>query len=248
MGSPIGSINQHLKIMSAVLVVMPIFLIENIPSVDLPNHIAISSVIKDLILNPGETNVGAYYALNQSLTPYHLVYALLTPFLIVFGVQLGSKLFLGTTALLFWFAAYRLTTRFEAGPMPLWGAVYLVYSLLFFWGFVATWVGIPFLLLHLDNVFDYIDTKRTSSLVFASVFGLLAGSAHLMLVVALGWIWLSIIAVYGRQGFVPLCTAGFSSGIPMLAWVLNKWLHGNSDISSPSLNSIIIIGHSFCSK
>ena len=170
---------------------LPLAVCTYVPATDLPSHVAISSILVRLLRGDAITQL--YYALNPQPVPYYLAYAILAPCVALAGAWGGARLAMAVVALLFAVATERLVRAAELPRWAVFAAAFLFYGPLFFWGFVATLVGVPFVLLCAAELL--LRHREGRGHVFrAALYAALACLGHAMLAVP---VTLCVLA-YGR--------------------------------------------------
>ena len=183
-----------------LLTLWPLALFTYVPATDLPSHVAISSILVRLL--SGDPTTQLYYALNPQPVPYYLAYAFLAPCVAAMGPWAGPRLALACMALLFIGATQRLTRAANLPPWTVLAAPFLFYGPLFFWGFVATLVGVPFVLMCAAELLLRHRQGRGHALQ-AGLYGALACLGHVVLVLP-----------------VALCVGAYGALAPRARWPL----------------------------
>jgi len=195
-----------------------------VPSVDLPGHSAIASVIVQLAGAGGPA--ADFYHLRFSDSPYYLGYFYLSAAIAAFGLEWGIRAVVAAYAVA---TTLGLAALFRQLGAPSWAVLcspLVVYSRVFVFGFVATFVGIPWVLWGLWALLRWDDDRRGRFLALAAMCGLLATLSHVFLLVVWAGFVLAFVLGRGRQGLVPAVeVVGFAS-LPLVP-TLWGWLFGS---------------------
>lgn len=195
-----------------------------VPSVDLPGHSAIASVIVQLAGTGGPAT--DFYQLRFSESPYYLGYLYLSGAIAALGLEWGIRAVVALYAVA---TTLGLAALFRQLGAPSWAVLcspLIVYSRVFVFGFVATFVGIPWVLWGLWSLLRWDEDRRGRFLAVAAVCGLLATLSHVFLLVVWAGFVLAFVLGRGRQGVVPAVgVVGFAS-LPLVP-TLWEWLLGS---------------------
>ena len=205
-----------LKAAVALAIALPFLAWKYMPCTDLVGHVAIGATLWQLVTGQG----AGYYALNLQPIPYWLVYVLIAPLGTLLGPIWGAKavalvLTLGTA-----YGGFRVLDSVKAAPWSYLGVVFLAFHLTFFWGFVSTLMGLPFVLLGLAHLLENLEARQARHTAAAAAFGALAILSHVILIVP----WAVFLACYlvasrGKQ-WKDALVAGVGMAIPALPALL----------------------------
>ncbi len=216
-----------------LLAMLPLALFTYIPATDLPSHVAISSILVRLL--SGDATTQLYYAFNPQPIPYYLAYAVLAPCVALAGPGVGPRLAMACMALLFMGATHRLGRAAGLPPWTVLAAPFLFYGPLFFWGFVSTLVGVPFVLLCAAQLL-LRHRQGKGHAVLAAAFAGLACLGHVVLALPLAlcvgaYGWLAPRARWplwvGAAGFLTVCCLDMAvhSHLSQYETVDSAWHH-----------------------
>ncbi|MGC4114119.1 MAG: hypothetical protein QM765_05735 [Myxococcales bacterium] len=207
---------------------LPLWLFKYLPGMDLGNHVAIASILWKL-LTGSDGAVASHYVLNPQPVPYYVVYAVLAPCVGAFGPYLGLKVALSALAVATFAGAWRL---FRALGCPWWtplAGVLFFYGASFFWGFLPSQAGIPFILFGAAGLASHLAGGSARSLAVAAVAGLLASLSHIGLMVPWGAFLVAWLLAAGlRRTWRAGALMALASIVVPLAPALVSWALGAS--------------------
>ena len=149
-----------------------------LPCTDLPQHLAISSLIWRLLhADPS----AALYALALQPMPYYLAYAWLVPLVGLAGPEVGARVFFAALALAQVGAAAVFLRAARAPPWANLGSAVIFFGPLFYYGFVATMAGLPAVLLLAAALLRWQQRRSRRSLALAAGAAAVATLAHAVL-------------------------------------------------------------------
>ena len=197
-----------------VAVLLPLAFGPYLPSVDLPGHAAIASVLGQLTFSGGPAT--EHYLLRLPEIPYYLGYFYLTVAIESLGLEWGLRALVAIYAVA---TTLGLALLFRQLGAPAWAvlcAPFVVYSRVFVFGFVATFVGLPWILFGLLCLlrFDAQGSRRYA--IAAGMCGLFVTLSHVFL-----WpVWLGFVAAFaigaGRRAIPVALAVSLFSGLPIL--------------------------------
>lgn len=185
-----------------------------VPSVDLPGHSAIASVVAQLAGLGGPAT--DFYHLRFADSPYYLGYAYLAASIAAFGVEWGIRIVVaayvvGTTL--------GLAALFRQLRAPAWAVLcspLIVYSRVFVFGFVATFVGLPWILWGLWALLRWDEDGQTRFLVLAAACGLAVTFSHVFLVVVWAGFVVAFVLGSGRRSVFPAAVVLAIASVPLV--------------------------------
>lgn len=181
----------------AVAHVVPLWLVEYVPFMDLPQHMAAIGVLA----HHGDPALGyaAYFYVDLWSTPYLGFYLVAALFAQIVSVETAVRLFLSLYVLLMPLAAWRYLRAHGRDPLVTLLVFPVIYGTFVFMGFVNFVVALPFLLLGLGALRRSLDGDRRAQIwlvvhslalyfTHTQVYLLYVGSAGLyLLLVWPGW-------------------------------------------------------------
>ena len=130
--------------LAVALMLLPLGWFALPPCADLPQHLALSSVIWRLL--HGDVALQALYQINLQPVPYYLLYVLLVPLVGLLGAALAGKVLLAGLAVALGYTGQRLLRLQQAPAVLCLALVCIFYGPVFYYGFLATLLGVPWVL------------------------------------------------------------------------------------------------------
>ena len=177
--------------------VLPLALFRVIPATDLPQHLAISSVLWRWL--HADVAVQAHYGLSAAVRPYHLMYVLLAPAVGWWGPFVGARLVMGLLAGGLVLAVMAVFRRLRIPAVWLLYVNFIFYGPLFYWGFIATLVGLLPLVWAVWALVSYETQPAPWRMIVAGGCGLLAVAAHIIYLWPVG-VWAAVAGWRARDG------------------------------------------------
>jgi hypothetical protein len=173
------------------LLVMPLWVTDPLPLVDLPQHAAQLSV--GLRWPADGFPYSEYFELNwvpNPVVPHALSYLLA----LVFPVSLALKLVLGTALLGMAASTARLVRTLNGDQWCVFTIFPVAYGYAFMWGFVPFVLGVPLGLLLIDTAIRYRDAPTPSRAYALAVLAVLLFACHVLVLAYAGLVSAIIIA------------------------------------------------------
>ncbi len=204
-----------LTLFCSVLIAAPFFLVQFIPSTDLPQHLAQIRLLQDVLKNPQQDT----YAV-EWLGANTLVYYLLQCNWMVFAPVFSGKMTVLEIALAWIVSIFFLAHRKQRSLYSAVIACVFIFNASLYWGFLNFLIGFPIFVLWYFIVID--NEKRTAAYTIATILGLsfLLFLAHaLWLLVGL---FLLAVALIDRRPPIPeiliKCVALIPIGLYSIYW------------------------------
>src|SRR5262245_35362862 len=215
----------------SVAVCLPLFVTPILPLTDLPNHVALASLLGDTL--DGSGLAGYHYAVQAVPVPYWTLYLLLNVAGGVFGPLLGTKLVVALTLLLVPLGTMRLLVALRRSPRYGLLAFGLVWDNNVYWGWASFVLGIGFTLFALAHLLE-AETPRAAlrkapwpilvALTHAHAFGIYLVAAATL-----------VLARAPLRRRLLVHAAGVLPGLlALVPWVVSSALQGSGDASSAS--------------
>jgi hypothetical protein len=183
---------EALFAVSAVLVLVPFFVVTFPPITDLPQHLAQIRLLGEAVADPG----GPYRI--QWWTPYGLSYALLLLCRAIAPPLSAGRLMCALVALLWVVTAHALAAKRGRSPLAAVLASLFVFGNVLYWGFLSFALGWPLFAawMHLTSR----EARGPSRLLLLTALGLALYWCHaLWLLAAVAWTGVVTIADVGRR-------------------------------------------------
>ncbi|MFV2056479.1 MAG: hypothetical protein ACC707_08415 [Thiohalomonadales bacterium] len=140
-------------IFASLLSCVPLWLVDYLPSIDLPQHAAQVAVM----LNYGDVDSGYQDIFRMNwFTPYLFGYGILYLLGLVLPLSIAAKLLLSISFIATLFLSRALLQQYGSDKNLAWLIIPINYSFAFYWGFFTFIVSIPFFLLYLLAVHRYL--------------------------------------------------------------------------------------------
>ena len=171
---------------SALLVLIPFFVVSIPPITDLPQHLAQIRLFGDALANPS----GVYRV--QWWTPYGLSYALLGLCRAIAPPMLAGRLALAIIAVLWVVTAHVLAASRGRSPLAAVLASLFVFCNVIYWGFLSFAVGWPIFAAWM--VLSAREMRRPREAVLLAAIGLALYLCHALWLIA-GIAWLGVVTI-----------------------------------------------------
>lgn len=206
------------------LLLAPYFYCAFVPGLDFPVHAAISRILWDLIR--GEQLV--YYELNLQPIAYYTSYLLSVPAAAVFGGAMGVRVVLGLTSLAIVSGLACLVRELNRGLFAFFATAVWLYNMFFFWGFLASYVGMAFFVWSAVLLLRYQrDRAEHRTFWLAWALGWLATLSHVSMVPL--WFLLVLALELHRPGGwsrrLWLMVPGIGAGFPLVVRFIYRLLY-----------------------
>lgn len=224
-----------------VAAVAPLWTVEYLPGTDLPSHLAIANILAKLVA--GDAVASSFYAINIQPVPYYLVYLLLAPLVTFFGALLAAKLFCSAVVLATVAATGRLFRLLEA---PWWAvslSVFLAYGMIFFWGFVPTFVGVPVYVYGVSELTRLVKARGEASVIAACVSGIALMVTHIALAVPWACALVACWASLQRRVVVKSVVIGAVSLLPLAPFLVMRLFHRGQPVALQYEDAAIVWKH-----
>jgi hypothetical protein len=175
-----------LFVISALLVLVPFFVVTIPPVTDLPQHLAQMRLLDEALANPE----GLYRI--QWWTPYSLSYAILALTGLVAPAPLAGRLALAIVALLWVAAAHALAASRRRSPLAAVLASLFVFSNVIYWGFLSFAIGWPFFVAWM--LLSRRELHRRGEVLEFAAIGLALYVSHALWLLA-GIAWLGVVTL-----------------------------------------------------
>lgn len=209
--------------------VLPLWTVEYLPGTDLPSHLAIANILAKLVA--GDAVAGSFYAINVQPVPYYLVYLALAPLVTFLGALLAAKVFCSVVVLATVLASGRLFRLLDA---PWWASsvsVFLAYGMIFFWGFVPTFVGVPVYVFGVSELVRLTRSRGDVSVIAACCAGIALMVTHVALAVPWACALLATWASARRRVVVKSFVIGAVSLLPLAPFVVMRLLQRGQPVA-----------------
>jgi hypothetical protein len=185
--------NQRLFYVLLLLSVAPIWFSDRLPLVDLPQHAAQVSALRELwVGNPAFTES---FHINW-FTPYLLGYLVLYALAMVFPVAVAAQLLVSISLAAVPIVTGRLLRAAHADERWKWLAIPCSYGFAFYWGFLSFIVSAPLVLLFLIQTIRFAEAPTTKRGIGIAIFSIFLFFCH---VIVLGFASLiSLAYLLGR--------------------------------------------------
>lgn len=200
------------------LTLSPLWIFRYVPGVDYPIHLATGRILADLITDNALSSV--HYQFNVQLTPYWLLYVLLTPLVYLFGADIGGAILLTAIGVGFFGAIWNLIRLLDLSPACLIPAVCWFYHASFFWGFLTSFVAVPIILWGGVFLLRLQQSHSRQDLVLAMLCACLVSFSNVLMTVpmfcvVLAWGFLDI-----GKNWRPMLLVGAASALPFIPWAV----------------------------
>lgn len=208
------SYERPVVLAGAAILLLPLFCVEFIPAVDLPQHVAVARVLSDLL--QGEPTE---YTWNLQPMGYLGAYLSLVPMMWAFGGVLGpvlcAKLTLVGLCIGFLAGLWFLTRELEG---PQWSVLlgsFWLYNISFAWGFLSSFVSMVAVVWALRFVIRAARTDRPVDVAAAVVLTLSTGIFHVAMA-AFALAAMVIACWVFRASFRASVAVGLAAALPMV--------------------------------
>jgi hypothetical protein len=175
-----------LLVVSALLVLVPFFVVAIPPITDLPQHLAQIRLLDEALANPD----GPYRI--QWWTPYSLSYAILALTGEIAPAPLAGRLALAIIALLWVAAAHALAASRRRSPLAAVLASLFVFSNVLYWGFLSFAIGWPLFVAWM--LLSGREMRRAGDVLGLAAVGLALYASHALWLLA-GIAWIGVVTL-----------------------------------------------------
>jgi hypothetical protein len=212
--------NHRLFIVAVTLSIVPLWIGPYLPLVDLPQHAAQVTALRDLW--SGNQDLAAIFQINW-FTPYLLGYLLLYALSAVLPITVAATLVVASSVAAVPFLTGRLLRAVGADEGLKWLAIPCSFGFAFYWGFFNFLVAVPLALLFLIQTVRFVANPTKTRAATVACFSLLLFFCH---VIVLGFASLVALAYvagahYRDRKTLALRALPYAAPIPIIAvWLV----------------------------
>ncbi len=185
----------------SILYIFPVWLVEFLPFVDLPQHLNFAFILKNY--NNPALNYNKIYSLR--LFPMHNTFHLFFNYLLSFilALEISNKIYITISLLLFPLALWFLIKTLGGNEYFSLLGFLISYNYNLFWGFMGINIGIPFILLLISYEIKYLRGEgRNNHLIIIGILFLLLFLCHSLVYIFSFFTYLLILAFNIRGRFL----------------------------------------------
>lgn len=218
----------------AVINVVPLWLVEYLPFMDLPQHLATIAVMHHY--DDPAFGFSAFFDLDLLSTPYLGYYLLVDLLAHLVPLETANRLVLSLCGALLPIAAWRYLAACGREPLLALLALPVFYNTFLFMGFLNFVMALPFMLFALGALLRYLASRRRIEFVWLTIHALLIFFAHPQVyLLYLGSA--SLYLILSWPGFKRMLLAASHIGPSLVIftlWVLRSRILGSAEVWSES--------------
>ncbi len=168
---------KKIFILGCFLSIIPIWLVDYLPMIDLPEHAAQIATLARLLA--GKEYYSSYYEITL-LTPYWFAYILTALLSFIMPLTIVLKCIISLAVALTPWAAAKLRALVSQDDSMDWLFLPIGYGFAFEWGFLTFMLSIPLAFLSLRYFINYLFFPTTKKMWYCALYAFLLFLAHLL--------------------------------------------------------------------
>ncbi|MES2206978.1 MAG: hypothetical protein V4525_09315 [Pseudomonadota bacterium] len=208
---------KKLFIIGCLLSIVPIWLVDYLPMIDLPEHAAQIATLKRLLLN--KEYYSAYYDI-VPLTPYWFAYLLTVIFSFFMPLTMALKCVISLAVALTSWSAASLRNLVSQDDSLDWIFLPIGYGFAFQWGFLTFMLSIPIAFLAFKYFLNYLFEPTPKKKIYCAILALILFFAHSITYIVIIFIVI-MIEILTTKNFIKSIKLLFPLFSPLL--IIIKW-------------------------